>query len=194
MPQPHTLPGRIAAAALALLAGQAGAWGPHGHQTVGGIADQLIAGTPTATKVRAILGSNLQMASVWADCARSVESKAGQWAYNNPGTFKDCAVYENDASQAALVAFVKRNATRCGFMASYPQCRHKAWHFTDIPIQLKAYGVDLPGAAPNDLVHAVAASITVLQGGKAPAAFNIAIPWPPSGPRRWTPWPRWPSA
>ncbi len=165
---------RALVALLPLLAAPALAWGPHGHQTVGGIADQLIAGTPTAKKVRAILGSNLQMASVWADCARAVESKAGQWAYTNPGSFKDCAVYENPASQAALVAFVKRNATRCGFMASYAQCRHKAWHFTDIPIQLKAYGADLPGAAPNDLVQAVAASITVLQGGKPPAAFNIA--------------------
>lgn len=180
MPRLHTLAPawpswrRVALAAATLLAAPAWAWGPHGHQTVGGIADQLIAGTPTAKKVRAILGGNLQMASVWADCARAVESKAGQWTYTNPGSFKECAVYENAASQAALVAFVKRNATRCGFMASGAQCRHKAWHFTDIPIQLKAYGVDLPGAAPNDLVQAVAASITVLQGGKPPAAFNIA--------------------
>ncbi|MDH4393821.1 MAG: S1/P1 nuclease [Aquabacterium sp.] len=157
-----------------MLAAPAWAWGPRGHQTVGGIADQLIAGTPTARKVRAMLGTSLQVASVWADCARAVESKAGQWAYTNPGKFKDCAVYENAASQAALVAFVKRNATRCGFMASHAQCRHKAWHFTDIPIQLKAYGTDLPGAAPHDLVQAVAASITVLQGGKPPPAFNIA--------------------
>ena len=161
-------------AAAALLAAPAWAWGPHGHQAVGAIADQLIAGTPTAKKMRAILGSNLQMASVWADCARAVESKAGQWTYTNPGSFKECAMYENAASQAALVAFVKRNATRCGFMASHAQCRHKAWHFTDIPVQLKAYGTDLPGAAPNDLVQAVAASITVLQGGKPPPAFNIA--------------------
>ena len=108
------------AAAATLLAAPAWAWGPHGHQTVGGIADQLIAGTPTAKKVRAILGSNLQTASVWADCARAVESKAGQWTYTDPGSFKECAVFENAASQAALVAFVKRNATRCGFMASGP--------------------------------------------------------------------------
>lgn len=165
---------RALGASATMLALPALAWGPQGHQTVGGIADQLIAGTPAAKKVRAILGSNLQTASVWADCARSVESKAGQWAYANPGTFKACAVYENKDSQAALVAFVKRNASRCGFMASHAQCRHKAWHFTDIPVQLKAYGTDLPGAAPNDLVQAVGASITVLQGGKPPAAFNIA--------------------
>lgn len=161
-------------AAALLLAMPARAWGPHGHQTVGGIADQLIAGTPTAKKVRAILGGNLQTASVWADCARSVELQAGKWVYVNPGSFKDCAVFENPASQKALIAFVQRNATRCAPNASHAQCRHKAWHFTDIPIHLTDYAPDAPGAAPNDLVQAVGAAITVLQGGKPPKAFNIA--------------------
>jgi hypothetical protein len=160
--------------ALTLAAQPAKAWGPHGHQTVGAIADQLIAGTPTAKKVRAILGSNLQMASVWADCARSVESKAGVWSYVNPGAFKDCAYYENEDSKKALIAFVKRNASRCGGFASHAQCRHKAWHFTDISLQHTQYDPALPGAAPNDLVQAINASITVLNKGKPPAAFNIA--------------------
>ena len=150
------------------------AWGPLGHRTVGGIADELIAGTPTATKVRAILGSNLQTASVWADCARSVESSGGQWMYADAGKYKDCAVYENKNSQAAMVAFVKRNASRCGGFASHAQCRHKAWHFTDIPIQAKAYAPEAVGAAPTDLVQATGAMIAVLQGKKPAAGFNIA--------------------
>ena len=149
------------------------AWGPHGHQAVGAIADQLIAGTPTAVKVRAVLGSNLQTASVWADCARSVVSVQGVWSYTNPGAYKDCVVYENPASQAALVAFVKRNATRCAPNASHEQCRHKAYHFTDISIQRAGYDATLPGASPNDLVHAMGAAITVLQGGKSPAPINF---------------------
>jgi hypothetical protein len=173
-PLPVRLLAAITACAAMLLPAPVSAWGPHGHQTVGGIADQLIAGTPAAKKVRAILGSNLLTAAVWADCARSVELKAGKWVYVNPGTYKDCAVYENPASQAALIAFVQRNATRCGYMAPYTQCRHKAWHFTDIPIQLTNYAPDAPGAAPNDLVQAVGAALTVLQGGKPPKAFNIA--------------------
>ena len=49
------------AGCLALQAGGAEAWGPDGHQTVGAIADQLIAGTPTAKHVRKILGSTLRM-------------------------------------------------------------------------------------------------------------------------------------
>lgn len=151
----------------------AAAWGPYGHQAVGAIADQLIAGTPTAKKVRAVLGGNLQMASVWADCVKAVELSAGTWAYTKRGTYKECALFENDASQAAMVAFVKRNATRCGGFASAVQCRHKAYHFTDIAIQQPRYDPALPGANPNDLVHAMAAAITVLHGGKSTAPIHI---------------------
>jgi hypothetical protein len=149
------------------------AWDAYGHQIVGAIADQLIAGTPTAAKVRKVLGSNLQTASVWADCARSVESVKGVWSYNNPGAYKACAIFENAASQAALIAFVKRNATRCAPNASYAQCRHKAYHFTDISIQRPDYSPTLPGAGPNDLVQALGATLTVLQGGQSPAPINI---------------------
>ena len=149
------------------------AWGPYGHQAVGAIADQLIAGTPTAKKVRQVLGGNLQMASVWADCARAVESSAGTWSYTKSGTYKDCAGFESPASQAAMVAFVKRNASHCGGFASPAQCRHKAYHFTDIAIQHDQYDPALPGAHPNDLVHAIGAAINVLQGGQSPAPINI---------------------
>ena len=159
---------------LAVAALPALAWGPHGHQAVGAIADQLIAGTATAKKVRQVLGGNLQMASVWADCVRAVESSAGSWAYTKSGTYKECALFENEASQAAMVAFVKRNASRCGGFASHAQCRHKAYHFTDIPVQHDQYDPALPGANSNDLVQAIGATITVLQGGKSPAPINIA--------------------
>lgn len=150
------------------------AWGAYGHQTVGAIADQLIAGTPTAARVRKLLGSNLQMAAVWADCARAVEGKTGSWAYTQPGSYKECAVYENPASQAALIAFVARNASRCGGNAGSTVCRHKAYHFVDIAIQHPQYDPALPGANGNDLVHATVAAITVLAGGKTPLPINIA--------------------
>jgi S1/P1 Nuclease len=136
----------------------------------------LIAGTPTAKKVRQILGSNLQTASVWADCARSVELVQGQWRYTEPGQYKECALYETEASKTALIAFVKRNASRCAGNATYAQCRHKSYHFTDIAIQRSQYDPGLPGANPNDLVHALDATITVLQGGKSPAPINVASP------------------
>ncbi len=164
---------RALAALAALAGGSAWAWGPQGHRTVGAIADQLIAGTATATKVRAILGSSLQTAAGWADCARSVESDQGVWRYANAGTFADCQVYENPASEAALVDFVKRNASRCGGFASSAECRHKGYHFVDQSISHPRYDPTLPGTGPADLVHAVNAAITVLQGGKSPAPFDI---------------------
>ena len=164
----------VAASLAAAAALPAAAWGPYGHQAVGAIADQLIAGTPTAQKVRQVLGGNLQLASVWADCARAVEWVQGVWTYTKSGSYKECAVFENETSKAAMVAFVKRNATRCGGFASHAQCRHKAYHFTDIAIGQPRYDPALPGANPNDLVHAMVAAITVLQGGQSPAPINIA--------------------
>jgi len=158
---------------LWLGAGPAVAWGPSGHAAVGAIADQLIAGTPTAKKVRQILGSNLQTAAGWADCARSVESSGGVWSYVKPGTWPSCKLYENPDSQAALIAFVKRNASRCGGFASSVQCRHKSYHFVDLSLGHTAYDPAAPGAGPTDLVHAINASLIVLGGGKSPAPFDL---------------------
>jgi hypothetical protein len=159
--------------ALAPAAGSAAAWGPPSHQAVGAIADELIVGTPAAKKARQILGSNLQTAAGWADCARSVESSQGHWVYAKPGVYADCRVYENPASEKVLIDFVKRNASRCGGFANSAQCRHKAYHFVDLPIQHAHYDPALPGTAPNDLVHAITATLAVLQGGSSPAPFDI---------------------
>jgi hypothetical protein len=51
---------------------QAFGWGNQGHQTVGAVADRLIAGTHAAEKVRALLlpGESLESVSIWAECAK----------------------------------------------------------------------------------------------------------------------------
>jgi hypothetical protein len=48
------------------------AWGAPGHETVGAIADQLIAGRRAQAEVHKLLkpGETLQSVSTWADCAR----------------------------------------------------------------------------------------------------------------------------
>jgi hypothetical protein len=140
---------------------------------VGAVADGLIAGTPAAKKVKQILGSTLRSAAGWADCARSVESQQGVWHYVKPGTYPNCKLYENPASEQALISFVQRNASRCGGFASSAQCRHKAYHFVDLSIHQTHYDPALPGTAPNDLVHAINATLAVLQGQPSPAPFNI---------------------
>lgn len=172
MPLRHvTLSAALALAALT--SPPAAAWGPGGHKSVGALADQLLAGTTTGKKVRKVLLGSLQSAAAWADCARAVELKQGQWVYNEPGKYADCKVFENPKSEPLLVDFVQRNASRCGGFSSSAQCRHKAYHFVDVPIQHARYDPASPGTADNDLVHAINACITVLKGGKSPAPFDI---------------------
>jgi hypothetical protein len=63
----------VAFVSLALLLSNAAcAWGAAGHETVGAIADQLIAGRRAAAEVNKILkpGENLRSVASWADCAK----------------------------------------------------------------------------------------------------------------------------
>ena len=56
---------RVIAAIVAIAAcASAHAWGPDGHQTVGKLADELIAGTHAEKQVKAILHMSLEQASV----------------------------------------------------------------------------------------------------------------------------------
>ena len=165
-----------------LAAGLASAWGPGGHQAIGAVADQLIAGTPTAKKVKLLLGSNLQTASVWADCARSVQSNKGVWTYTmDPARpYPECAVFEKtEAGKNAMIDYVKRNASSCGGAhPPYSLCRHKTYHFVDLPIQHPQYKLGAVGTADGDLVQAISAALVVLQQGKgsSPKPFNIKDP------------------
>lgn len=162
----------------ALAAAPARAWGPGGHQTIGAVADALLAGTPAGAKVKALLGGTLQGAAVWADCARSVSLDAAGWRYHAKDaaghTHPECAPFETDTGQAALVAYVKRNASRCGLHVGYDKCRHEAYHVVDLSIRRTAYDDGAPGTGPTDLVHAVRAAVAVLQGQPSPAPIAIA--------------------
>src|SRR5437879_690025 len=92
------------AACLALGATNALGWGSDGHQTVGAIADQMIAGTPTAKHVRKILGSTLRTASVWADCAKGVtQSSDGTFKYTVNPIYTECKPFENAASKKVMI-------------------------------------------------------------------------------------------
>jgi len=149
---------------LALAAPPAAAWDHRGHQAIGAIADQLIAGTPAASRVRQLLGGDLQAASVWADCARAVEATPSGWRYANAGSQGACAPFETADGQAELIAFVERNE------------RHRTYHYTDISIAQPRYGATLPGARPADLVQTLVATLAVLQGGRTAPPMAIASP------------------
>lgn len=162
---------------MTLAAGPTLAWGPAGHQAVGAIADKLIEGTPAAKKVRALLGSNLQTASVWADCARSVQLVAGKWVYvmDPSHVYPECAPFEKtEASKNLMIDYVKRNATICDAVSAHSKdCRHKAYHFVDLPIQHPKYKPSAPGTAANDLVQTLSALLLKLNKGQPQAIFNF---------------------
>ena len=105
-----------------------------GHETVGAIADQLIANTAAAKHVHALLGTEtLAVASIWADLAKK----------------------RDGSTTEEMDKFTEAN----------PQ--HSQFHYTDIPFQEKHYRDDSVGATNIDVVHAINACISILQGKPA---------------------------
>ena len=138
--------GRILRAVLLISAGivlasTAFGYGPEGHQTVGAIADELIANSPnTVAHVRALIGNEtLEHASTWAD---------------------DCKYAFNPHDQD-MVAFVSANPHVQGGNGPHD---HHAYHFTDIPIQETGYRASSVGAKPIDIVHMLRNCIAIIEG------------------------------
>lgn len=165
------LPGVLVAAFVLCRAATALAWTPDGHRTVGAIADKLLQGTPAAKEVHKILGDlSLADVAVWADCAKGVDPATLE--YKRSAAHPECAPFETSAGKAAMVDFVKRNATGCHPKPDEEIC-HKQYHYADVSIQHHDYRPSYVGARDDDVVHAVAAAIAVLQGGTAPAPFSF---------------------
>ncbi len=82
---------RILTALLVCSASSAFAWGDQGHRTIGAMADTLIAGTPAAQHVRALLGDEtLSEASPWADVVKGRDNQTPemlQFKAANPNHF-----------------------------------------------------------------------------------------------------------
>jgi hypothetical protein len=153
------------------------AWGPEGHETVGAIADVLLVGTHAGANVKAILGQGgtLQTASLWADCAKGVQKTPTSGVFHfvvNP-RYSECAPFQTPAGKRAMVAFVKRNWDDCHPQADQEVC-HKQYHYADVAIERSAYARGEVGTSDHDIVGAVHAAVTVLQGGLPPAPFHIA--------------------
>ena len=157
--------------ALILRAGSAAAWGPDGHRTVAVIASKLLTGKNAEKEVAAILGSvSLEDAAVWADCAKGVDPS--DFKYKGAGKFPECTPFENPSGEAAMIDFVKRNATSCHPKPGEEIC-HKQYHYADISIQHEDYKPTYVGARPDDVSVAIAATIAVLQGKAPPSPFSI---------------------
>src|SRR5262249_5720784 len=124
-----------------VLASTAFGYGNEGHQTVGAIADKLIANSPnTVVHVRALIGNEtLEHASTWAD---------------------DCK-YNFNSHDPDMVAFVAANPHVQGSNGPHD---HHAYHFTDIPIQETHYRATSVGAKATDVVHMLRNCIAIIEG------------------------------
>lgn len=152
--------------------GHAVAWGPDGHHTVGGIADQLIAGTPAADHVKELLGGiSLEDAAVWADCAKGIDP-AKDYTYTVTGRYRECKIYENPQGEAEMSDFVRRNDKNCNPNPGDESC-HKQYHYTDVAIQHDKYDRKFVGTRDDDLVNATIAAIHVLKGEPCPSPFKF---------------------
>jgi hypothetical protein len=162
-----------ALAAVFIANSQAFAWGPEGHQVVGSIADQLL-NNHAKQMVMEKLGFPLQVASNWADCARSVMRQSdGSFKYVVDPRFETpCAPFASPAERARLVDYVSRNWSNCTYEDKPTNC-HKAFHFADVAVQHDTYDRADVGTNDHDVVSAINAAIMVLQDRPAPAPFSI---------------------
>ncbi|WP_028310891.1 S1/P1 nuclease [Derxia gummosa] len=164
----------LLAAALAFHAPHARAWGGDGHQTVGAIADQLLAGSRAADEVKRLLGGlSLRDAATWADCAKGVERDGDYgWRYATEGRYRDCRIFESDAGERAMVDFVRRNEDNCRREPGDEIC-HKGYHYTDVALQRRAWALGRVGTRESDIVGATTAAIRMLRSGFAPPPFRF---------------------
>jgi hypothetical protein len=154
------------------------AFGPHGHEVVGAVADRLLR-PPAKARVQALLGMPLRLASTWADCVKDVMPVAGQGLrYQPDARYGDaCRRFDTPAGRARMQDFVARNWSQCAAHAhdQMPaQACHKTYHYADVAIQHDHYDRAFAGTSDHDVVSVLAAAIAVLQGRPAIAPVDIA--------------------
>jgi hypothetical protein len=137
----------IPAAIICLWTTWAGAWGDEGHQTIAQVAFERL--TPAVRgKVGAILdGATVEDTAVWPDKIRGG---------NHPGPL---------AGTPEGKAFNKKFT------------RNSLWHFVDLPLDTQAYGKNPEFTSTNDVVHALALCIDVLEAKSSAMSQLEALRW-----------------
>lgn len=134
------------------------AYGPTGHEIVGGIADQLLANTPTAARVNALIdGITLEKASVIADEIRGWDKNG----VDGLAAFPDYSDHPKIDKQ--LRDFWRANPPTQDLNSAVPS--HHWFHYTDVPVLNAAkYSDGKTGRSRWDIVHMINYCIAVLQG------------------------------
>jgi hypothetical protein len=147
---------------LAILVGigfivPAQAYGPVGHEIVGAIADERLANTPAATKIRALLdGLTLEKAAVIADEIKGWDKKG----VDDPRSFHYSAHRNIDRQ---LRDFWRANPPTSSVNSGAPS--HHWFHYTDVPVvPAQRYRDGHAGRSKWDVVHMIPFCVQVLQG------------------------------
>ncbi len=144
-----------------LTAGRLFAYGPLGHEIVGAIADQKLVGTPTAEKIKVLLGGiSLERASTIADEIKAWDKKGADDATAYPH-------YPNNPElERQLREFWKANPP--ALEANNTRPTHHWLHYTDVPVFVpEQYHSGAVGRGNWDIVHAIPYCISVLRGETA---------------------------
>lgn len=148
-------------------------WGAAGHQQVGAIADELLAGSNAGQKVQEILGFKLQQAGPWADCIRNVEVKNKVGTYTHSDQFgAPCVIFEGPDEKRRMENYAERNWDKCTPEAKGKPC-HEEYHFADVSVHHYDYRLGLKGTFKHDIVQAINAAIEKLQDKEPRAPFDI---------------------
>ena len=135
----------------------ASAYGPVGHEIVGGIADQKLAHTPAGEKVAALLdGITLEKASTIPDEIRS-------WDKNGPDDPAAIHYSAHPRIDAQLRDYWHANPPAKD--PNSPTPSHHWFHYTDVPIVGgEKYGDGTVGRSKWDIVHMIPYCLAVLKG------------------------------
>jgi hypothetical protein len=133
------------------------AYGPLGHEIVGAIADERLAGSPTATKVAALLdGLTLENVAVMADEIKGWDKKG----VDDPRSFHHSAHRNLDRQ---LRDFWRANPPTHDMNSTAPS--HHWFHYSDVPVMPpQNYRDGNVGRSKWDVVHMTRYCIEVLQG------------------------------
>jgi hypothetical protein len=157
------------------------AYGPLGHEIVGAIADERLAGTPTAAKIAVLLdGFNLEKAAVIADEIKGWDNKG----VDDPRSFRYSAHRKIDRQ---LRDFWRANQPTHDLNSTAPS--HHWFHYTDVPVvPPQQYSDGRAGRSKWDIVHMIPYCVQILQGRlpeqnerglqKPVALILLLITWP----------------
>jgi len=133
------------------------AYGPLGHEIVGAIADERLANTPTAAKIRELIGGlSLEKAAVIAD-----EIKG--WDKNGVDDSKAFHYSTHPKIDSQLRDFWRANQPTYNPGSTMPS--HHWFHYTDVPIvRVEKDAEGQAGRSKWDVVHMIPYCVEVLRG------------------------------